>query len=105
MLLELILAAKILSINDSMSIAVIVHQHLAHSDDLNTDAFWEGNYAVAWWRAESGHTGGSALVRKTKGDWVLVKMIDGSFDAAGLQALGVPAKDANNLILDLKKAH
>lgn len=104
-LAALLLAAKPLPMQDAMAIIDVVHAHLANSGDLDISSFAEGRYAVAFWKAESGHAGGSALLIKASGNWKLVKMIETSFaSAAELEKLGVPATDATALIDDLKRA-
>jgi len=97
-------AAKVLPMEDAMGVIDVVHAHLPNSGDLDVNLVGEPPYAIAWWSAEKGHAGGSALEKKVGKNWTLVKMISGTFaDASSLEALGVPASQANALIADLHR--
>ena len=104
MAMPLAVEAKVLPMEDAMGVIDVVHAHLAHSDDLDINLVGEPPYAIAWWNAENGHAGGSALEKKSGKNWALVKMISGNFaDASSLEALGVPASQAIALIADLHR--
>ena len=97
-------AAKVLPMTDAMAVMDVVHEHLAHSDDLDISLVSEGVYAIAFWKAANGHPGGSSLLKKVASNWQLVKMQSTQFTAATeLQGLGVPATQAKALIADLHK--
>jgi len=97
--------AKPLPMTDAMAVIDVVHAHLAHSDDLDISIVSESIYAITFWKPANGHSGGSALLKKSAGNWQLVKMQSTQFtNAAQLQALGVPAVQSNALIADLHRA-
>ncbi len=96
--------AHILPMTDAMAVMDVVHAHLSNSDDLDIALVAEGTYAIAFWKAEKGHSAGAALVKNSSKGWTLVKMQSVPFTtAAQLEALGTSATVANALIADLKK--
>jgi hypothetical protein len=96
--------AKILPMTDAMAVIDVVHANLANSEELDISLVAEGSYAVAFWKAEKGHTAGTALLKNTPKGWVLVKMRPTHFTAAAdLEALGVSTSVASALMTDLHK--
>lgn len=100
-----LLAADPLSGPEADAITAAV-QHKLAVKDFTTSMFEEKPYAVAFWDADSGYAAGEALLKKTKDDWVVIKMTTGSLkDAALLESLGVPAATAQAFVHDLTIAH
>jgi hypothetical protein len=97
--------AKILPMDDAMAVSDAVHAHVANSDELDLHLVGEGSYAVAFWKAEKGHGGGAALLKKTNGNWQLIEIVPQVFsDPSALDKLGVPPAQATALIADLQRA-
>ena len=98
--------AGILPMTDAMAVSDVVHARVPHSDDFDISMVAEGSYAIAYWQAENGHGAGTALLKKSAGDWHLIKMQGSAFaNAQALSALGVPVAQANALIADVAKAN
>jgi hypothetical protein len=100
------LGAAPLPMTDAMSVMDAVHAKVGHPDDLNAQLVGEGDYAIAFWKLTSTHSAGAALVKKSAGNWHLVKVLPSSpKDPSVLENLGVPAAQAKALVIDIAKAN
>ena len=98
-----VVIAKPLPMMDAMSVMDVVHAKVGHNDDLNASLVGEGDYAVAFWKTTSTHSAGSALVKKTSGNWKVLKVLPAiPKDPTVLETLGVPAVQAKALLADIK---
>jgi hypothetical protein len=98
------LYAAPLPMMDAMSVMDAVHAKVGHNDDLNASLVGEGTYAVAFWKATNTHSAGAALLRKTSGNWHVLKVLPAApKDPAVLENLGVPAAQAKALVIDIAK--
>ena len=103
-LLPVLAKADILPEKDAVAVTELVQDRLK-VDDLDVSMVAEGHFAIAYWKAVSGHPAGEALAKKTSGDWVIVRQSVGTLkDARTLENLGVPASQAKALVADLTRA-
>jgi hypothetical protein len=99
--------AKIVPMADLGDISGVLADrlHVPAGGDFDCSAVGEPPYAVAYWKAASSYSAGSALLKKSTMGWTIVKMSKTSLkDASVLSNLGVPAKTAQALVADLNKA-
>lgn len=83
----------------------VTRAQVGHPNDLNANLVGEGDYAIAFGKATSTHAAGAALVKKSAGNWHLVKVLPASpEDSTVLENLGVPAAQAKALIADIAKS-
>ena len=99
--------AKIVSMADLGDISGVLADrlHVPAGGEFDCSGVGEPPYVVAYWKAASGYSAGSALLKKSEMQWTIVKMSKTSLkDAAQLQSLGVPAKISQALVADLTRA-
>jgi hypothetical protein len=104
LILPMTAVAKPLPMTEAMAVMDVMHEHIAHSDDFDINIVSEGAYAVTFWKPQHGRPGGTGLLKKRGSDWQLMKMQASPFSSArDFTSLGVPAPQANALMVDLHK--
>ncbi len=99
--------AKIVPMADLGDISGVLSDrlHVPSGGEFDGSAVGEPPYAIAYWKATSSYSAGSALLKKSTMEWTIVKMSKTSLkDASVLTGLGVPAKTAQTLVADLTRA-
>ncbi|HTX60631.1 MAG TPA: hypothetical protein VMH02_13255 [Verrucomicrobiae bacterium] len=96
--------SAVLPMTDAMAVSDLVNARL-HTDELDTSMIAEMPYAIVYWKGGPGHAAGSALCKKSNGNWAVVAFGSTSLKNAGtLEHLGVPPQKAKALVADLVRA-